>query len=252
MGSNVSSSAHALELTNPELNLSANDVHTVREILLCFIPAKIVDRILNEAHYWMVTSAHREIPVRVRASDSTNNNASLCYLVCAPLPPSAKVRLVQFTTESHDQGWGGEAGLGGTYEGGHTWFDATIFRPCPTETESSHAAWLEMASSAPVEFPVPYDSALEVGTSKDGRTSRADRRWLIQTNRCADGELTRHTVIWEADSLLGAPKPWDGSGDGDGFIAQLKPGDQIGVIARAMYPGWVHHVKSVNVEVSYI
>lgn len=81
----------------------------------------------------------------------------------------------------------------------------------------------------------------------DGRS-----RWLVQTNRCATGEPLRHSIVWQPDGSETANNTEEnGSGDGAGFIELLGPGDRIGIVARAMFPGWVNCVRSVEIAVYY-
>ncbi|KAJ7938802.1 hypothetical protein B0H13DRAFT_2301447 [Mycena leptocephala] len=84
---------------------SQDDIHAVRETLIRLFPAKIANLILSQADYWIVTSEKRKIQTSVRASSTPRADASICYLVCPPLPPGAQVQRVQFVTKSRDQGW---------------------------------------------------------------------------------------------------------------------------------------------------
>ena len=70
--------------------------------------------------------------------------------------------------------------------------------------------------------------------------------WHIQSNVCASDREREHEVCWiknkESESDPGA-------GKGEEFLETLRPGDCIGVWARARYPGWANFVEEVDVEI---
>lgn len=55
-----------------------------------------------------------------------------------------------------------------------------------------------------------------------------------------------HEVEWRRGAVQEIEP---GKGIGKDFVEKLRPGDRVGVWARALYPGWVNHVKEVGVEI---
>ncbi|KAJ7489109.1 hypothetical protein FB451DRAFT_1552991 [Mycena latifolia] len=235
---------------------SPSDVFEVRRHLVNFLPPELVNTIIDEAGYWprIVCSKDRRTVV-VQASAHTNHNAAVRCLLTPPFPaaeelggPGARLRvkLVKFEILSNDQGWGGEPEHRGTYNGSYTWFEAAILRPGKAPEQEPElpgwrlrVGWRRLPSIPPlVEVKNPLES---------------DGRWRIQTNRCASRQAMNHTIIWQeggsGDSEEGEREK--GSGDGAGFIEILAPGDRIGVVARAMFPGWSNYVRNVELVVYY-
>ncbi|KAH7054268.1 hypothetical protein B0J12DRAFT_777755 [Macrophomina phaseolina] len=79
--------------------------------------------------------------------------------------------------------------------------------------------------------------------------------WKLQANLVAGEAYRVHEGEWwkvgeERQREWGGDEN-EGRGDGAGFADVLRPGDRVGVWARAMLPGWVNDVDEVKVEVRY-
>ena len=143
-----------------------------------------------------------------------------------PHRSSRPCRKIVFTIQAHDQGWGGGTGCRGTYQGSYTWFDAYILN-----------------GNAPIEPDRPFTPT----------------SCKLQTNRVAIRETQRYHITWH---YLDAISPdseeasrielEDGRGSEtlDGSkVRSMKLGDTVSVWARARFPGWINHVKSVSLRV---
>ncbi|KAK7042744.1 hypothetical protein R3P38DRAFT_3348649 [Favolaschia claudopus] len=198
-----------------------------------------------------------------------------------------KIACVEFKTVSHDQGWVSDGSLAdphriraGTYRG-YTWFEAAIFRPSQLRNSSrarsslttgfnGYRAWdsdLEVVHTPPTtatedDNRQTESTEKETETETKTATARAITRWNIQHNLCASKEHKDHRVVWTSTSTSSSQNGYDdeaanatinsdGSGNGIGFIENLKAGDQIAVISRAMYTSWVNYIKYVEVSVFY-
>ncbi|KAJ7489092.1 hypothetical protein FB451DRAFT_1024550 [Mycena latifolia] len=225
---------------------SPSDVFEVRRFLVNFLPPELVNTIIEEAKYWPRIACAEEL-IEVHASAPDYNSAVRC-LVTPPLPtceelggPDARMRvkLVNFEILSHDQGWGGEPEHQGTYSGSYTWFEAVILKPGELPKP---VGWRRWAVELGCRRLRPRRPLIEL-----------DSRWPVQTNVCACRQPLHHTIVWQGggsvESKEGRQK--NGAGDGFGFIERLAPGDRIGVVARAMFPGWSNYVRSVDVVVYY-
>ncbi|KAJ7032520.1 hypothetical protein C8F04DRAFT_654139 [Mycena alexandri] len=242
---------------SPDTSLSARltDVVAARDALVCILPLELVYIILDLAEYWVQVKSACTLPRAVAASNSPTHNASLCYLVTAPildhnqhLDGEDGVRLkpvcVQFEILSRDQGWVGDDHLRSTYQG-HTWFEAAILRPSRTTDPTLHS-WLDGAIRGPAKMDasIGYHAALEV-TSDDAKSTR----WELQRNFCASLFSYSHVVTWNVEvSTTGTAS---GAGEGEGFVERLIAGDRIAVVARAQYPQWCNNVAQVVVTVHY-
>ncbi|KIJ91402.1 hypothetical protein K443DRAFT_686062 [Laccaria amethystina LaAM-08-1] len=230
---------------------SENEVLDVQRALMNLIPAELADLIIDYAQYWPRLASCREANPPITIDSTTDlggapNDVFQFYLVTdRPIPGwrdsdlkvVRKVRKVVFRIWSRDQGWGGDDGLVGEYEGSWTWFEAAI---CRGEEQPFLVHRPDFSSSS---VPTTRRGDLNPDTSKV---------WHLQSNIRASANEALHEVVWTDvdDSKLNAWKE-TGSGDGRGFVRLLQPGDKIAVIARARYPGWVNYVRRVEVEVFY-
>jgi len=125
----------------------------------------------------------------------------------------------------------------GTYNGSFTWFDASILRPSAKGNKVHVPTTLSRPS---------IDCLKRHGFSLiPPHNSASEPVWRIQSNLCAYVSETTHEVEWREGQQF---DPSPGSGDGKYFLETLQPGDRIGVWARALYPGWVNHVKEISIE----
>ncbi|KAJ7676794.1 hypothetical protein DFH06DRAFT_1079894 [Mycena polygramma] len=232
---------------------SLHDVLAARDILLQFFPLELVYIILDLAHYWVHMKSVRAQHTDVAADFSATNNVSLCYLLTSPMLQGCthegetirlRIASVKFTTFSHDQGWCSDESLRGTYAG-YSWFEAAILR---SSQAPNTVPWIALAEDVPVGLDERffYDPKLEV---RGEGAAHDQRRWAVQRNLCADREFREHVINWNAGAVASVSDK--GAGDGEGFVGQLRSGDRISVIVRAVFPGWSNVVERVEVSVSY-
>ncbi|KJA19745.1 hypothetical protein HYPSUDRAFT_204331 [Hypholoma sublateritium FD-334 SS-4] len=266
--------------------LTPEGVIAVRLHLLHFIPAELVQQILDDAEYWPRVCCTFEPPeeLRLRTTRSNAFNAAQCCVVTPPIPVlegvPVRARRVRFRIRSHDQGWGGEAAPG-PYENSHTWFEALVIRgyrdaggrhSANAEEEISemledrdayphmqHGGLLLRANEFPATtlffglFGGAPARTMTLTTVMNPRAGAdAPDVWGVQRNRRADREERMHEVVWNprADPSDEETDPrLTGSSLGVGFVDSLQPGDRVAVVARALYPGWENCVRSVSVEI---
>ena len=77
--------------------------------------------------------------------------------------------------------------------------------------------------------------------------------WHVQSNKVAEKEYGTYKVEWREGS---APADVDraatnGQGDGRGFVEALRPGDKVGLLMCARYPGWENMLRHASVELMY-
>ncbi|EDR00465.1 uncharacterized protein LACBIDRAFT_313370 [Laccaria bicolor S238N-H82] len=230
---------------------SENEVLHVQQTMMNFVPVELADLIVDYAQYWPRLASCREAnpPITINSTSGSGgvlNDAYQFYLVTdRPIPEWSdsnlkvvrKVRKVVFRIWSHDQGWGGDDGLVGNYEGSWTWFEAAIWRG------EEQPFLVHRPESSNLSVPATHQDDLNPDTSKV---------WHLQSNIRASAKEAFHEVVW-TDVEDWTVNSWGetGSGDGRGFVRLLQPGDKIAVIARARYPGWVNHVRRVEVEIFY-
>ena len=109
--------------------------------------------------------------------------------------------------------------------------------------------WFE-AGTIPGKPPVQTLEQQPQGRSHDGvgtapapvepEEGPPSKRHLIQRNVCASDKSRKHIVTWTHDNSSPEIREW---------LASIRPSDTIGVFPKAMYPGWVNHVKYVKLEV---
>ncbi|OXV08955.1 hypothetical protein Egran_03283 [Elaphomyces granulatus] len=218
------------------------------------IPIELVDMIIDEAEYWpsILTEMPRSISIMKDNDRQCLLTPPLCYdLVGSDSSfPSSSPKLlphrsphpcckIVFTIQSHDQGWGGEPGSTGSYWGSYTWFDAYI-------------------------LPQGYRSNGDGNASQDEAPIAPERPFIptatrLQKNRAAVRETQRYNITWHyLDSIDQHSEEAEridreegrGSAMLDGSnVRSMKLGDTVSVWARARFPGWINHVKSISVRV---
>jgi hypothetical protein len=250
-GSNPPLIAPSLEYTPSEDDLAA-----VRSSFLEFLPLplELVDPILDYAEYWPSLNASRNINTVVR------NDGTCCYIVTPPFPAPGddvvsvptynnpdgsaartpdtdkpmpilhrSIRRIRIKTLSHDQGWGGEWGDRGTYNGSWTWFEAVIIDPSiassleryisnpstipnsdtdtDTDTDSgpgSDSDSRDLSHAKPFLLS-PDDFSMIKSAGSPKRTKRSHsppRHWHIQSNVTSRSTWKDHTIIWDAHDDL--------------------------------------------------
>ncbi|KAF9496883.1 hypothetical protein BDN71DRAFT_1547683 [Pleurotus eryngii] len=209
------------------------DVIRVRKPLLTVFPRELLDHILDLAQYWpaIVTSNAEEVHISANSRVCVEQTVLTAHF--APNVPSSdwlnppKAKLVKFTIQSQDQGWGGSHHLLclGSYKGCWSWFEASILRP-------------------------DEDTSIYSEISVNG-----NQRFHVQNNMHVSRNYDIHEIEWTED---GSGEDNDrgghggtGRGAGRGFVKALRPGDKVSLIAMAQYPGWANKVSYAHIEVHY-
>ncbi|KAL2161018.1 hypothetical protein VTH06DRAFT_8731 [Thermothelomyces fergusii] len=168
-------------------------------------------------------------------------------LIASPSPLLARpCRRIVFTIRSRDQGWGGEWGDRGTYNGSWTWFEAGLERWCWPSGPGPAPSLLLLL---PLAGRRPHDLLPR-------------EEYKVQCNVTAHGEARTHRVVWsytdsvdpERDVEAAARLEEQGRGKATGsgnFVRALKLGDVVTLWAKARFPGWVNHVESARLDVYY-
>ena len=94
---------------------SGGDVLAVQQTFLSLemLPIEIIDYILESAHYFPCIHVERCVEIVALAKMHPHVNMSypesqICYLLTPQIPAYARLVIeIVFTTDSHDQGWGG-------------------------------------------------------------------------------------------------------------------------------------------------
>ncbi|KAJ6516901.1 hypothetical protein C8R47DRAFT_1088595 [Mycena vitilis] len=230
-----------------------DDVFQVRRCLLDFLPPELVNTILDEAQYWPRIRC-KSGAVTVHASTNSYHNASSRCLISPAFPTSEalggsaarlRVKLVEIGILSHDQGWFGSPHIQGTYIGSNTWFEAAILRPGAIP-KSQLEGWRGWSLALGCTRFLPERPLYEVTNSAE-----KSGRWRVQTNQCGSMAPKYHTISWRTDESDPTEVEKSGSGAGAGFLEALTAGDTIAIVARAMYPGWINHVRLVEIAAYY-
>jgi len=215
---------------------------------LIFLPAELVDIILDYAEYWPCISEGVKTKLSLEANFETAYNAAAYYLITPPIPKHVRhVQKIIFKLSSCDQGWGSDCL--GTYNGSHTWFEAGIIRNLmalsPIEPLSQYNAdQLNMMA-----YNGNYAREIE-------NPSRPGERWRVQCNLTASSTVKIHKVVWYGGDIITAETEAStsqakGAGAGRGFFEVLQSGDQVVLVVRAQYPGWTNHVYGAQVDIFY-
>ncbi|KAF8875894.1 hypothetical protein BD779DRAFT_1475853 [Infundibulicybe gibba] len=245
------------------------DSKLVRSILITYLPPEQVDEILGDAmgKPKIHASKHNLKPTKLSASHNRDHNdASQCCLVTSPLLKSRssqpggegsgiKVRMVRFRVRSHGQGGSSQPNKppsrGPDCDGAYTWFEAIILRPKQGAGSKKMAdnflEHTEKESDLPPSEEIEKFGFTYGASSLDG----GGAKWMLQRNTIASDIPMDHEIIWTKGGAFGDA----GSGGGSGFVAALREGDRVAIIARAQgfyqYGDWVNYVKSVRVDIYY-
>ncbi|KAG1754645.1 hypothetical protein EDB19DRAFT_1844684 [Suillus lakei] len=229
------------------------------------LPDELIDDIIDAASYWALHISDMLLPM-------PNGNSDMMYMRTLPLavygtegdflldkenlqgegfvlgglppaelewaaPTRAKpFRKIEFQLWSHDQGWGGEHGCQGTYNGAYSWFDASVER-------------LDSTSCITGSFEF---------TQKDVKRPFIPSPSTLQKNIVAERQTTHHIVTWtDLDNIKeGSPEAIEAENRGQGwksydgsFVRDLQVGDCITLWMRARFPGWSNDAVKAKITV---
>ncbi|KAF2760369.1 hypothetical protein EJ05DRAFT_282582 [Pseudovirgaria hyperparasitica] len=252
---------------------SPSDVRLVRAYLKHLsLPTELVLSILDEADYRPLLIAHRNEKVALYSHVSRSGNEGAALYLTSPVIPVGLKRAgithvpkkITYRISSHDQGYCSEPGLAGTYNG-HTWFEATILRP-RSDTDTGPGSVGINYQPLERQFPRqplpswknPGDAAESIQSygwdfilDEDGNAIS----WRVQNNLSATRSDVEHEITWEKGQEVEIIDPstndFNGRGNGQGFFDILREGDRIALWARALYPGWINHIKEASIEITY-
>ncbi|KAF2965035.1 hypothetical protein GQX73_g8542 [Xylaria multiplex] len=230
----------SLQLVRTGLNPTVEDVFEARRILTQLgtnnhtVPMEIALMILSLASYHPYQSSIKQLEAIYKANDfwKPGPQASVAglYLTMATLPISdtiARAKSITFQMEAADQGWatfGGE----GTYRNSHTWYEVSILRPQSTASTAASLANTDIEN-----FPTPQEARVQLRNhgwdmvENDGTVT-----WKVHKNITASSEYRHYRVDWVAGIPTEVDDP-GAMGDGQGFLALLRPGDVVALWARA-------------------
>lgn len=222
------------------------DVCRARALLKALkLPTEIVLQILDHAHYWPVSETKTQFhkPCIASAGPIFSSSAALCFE--ANIFDNAslkdilrsgerfKIKGVEFTIASGDQGWTSE-NTHGTFSTS-SWLEVSILRNATVDIDSMHLMNLSRPwTSSPLDF---HNGVVDRGLLLVKRPESAmqgpqdgegDLAWYLQGNRVAAGN-NEYRVRWNEEGCEGN----EGAGTGEGFLQELQDGDRLLVWARA-------------------
>ncbi|RYO80224.1 hypothetical protein DL766_003658 [Monosporascus sp. MC13-8B] len=200
-------------------------------------------------------------------AESEYPRATLEALADDPVPSlEHPVRKIVFDIVSRDQGWGGERGNHGAYNGSFTWFDAGLERfdrtikcpdDCPDRQNPNHDERNIPTCAIRPLWPVSVRSQPD-GPARYHHDLHASPEHCIQRNRLAARPFQHHHVEWKAtddiDPRSAAAEELKNAGRGRAtgngeFVRNLKLGDIITVWGRARFGSWTNNIERVEVKV---
>ncbi|KAG6830610.1 hypothetical protein H0H87_007553 [Tephrocybe sp. NHM501043] len=189
--------ARSSDVTSP----TDEDVFATRTLLIQFVPLELADFIIDIAQYWPCVSVRKTKHLQVTANYRTENNAAAYYLVTPHVPTRyqrLEVKMVKFTLESCDQGWGGDAR---TYNGSFTWFEAGVIRGVSDSQESKLEDYFE-------QLGVQNEAAFNADAfSRDYAQEVVNpfedsRRWYLQCNMQVSSLVRTHEIVWRRHDVV--------------------------------------------------
>lgn len=252
------------------------------------LPAELVDKIIDDASYWLHSSVYlercltvpvrreggsvedvmymRTLPLGIRGTDGDFNLLEKDFedgsawtkelrlggpddLLYSTTTLSHPCRKIVFQLWSNDQGWGGERS-NGPYKASYTWFDVGIEKAQTSIFTNNTVDWpAYLLFKEEVDaFPIQRDVTKPFLPSDT----------TLQKNAMAIKYTTKHAVVWhfldsfdkESAVAIEAGKLGRGPGTLDGkFVRNMQVGDCITLWARARFPGWENCVKKAKITV---
>ncbi|CAG8610752.1 2277_t:CDS:1 [Funneliformis caledonium] len=179
------------------------------------LPYEIIEVIFDFAQYWPSVTYRREDPY-------SGYNLNTLYLTGSlPSPPSSneaeifpKCKMVEFTCESHDQGWSSYPNDQGTYRGSYTWGEASVI--IPKQGINLQDQSIDINDKFNEKVPI--------------------ERHNVYTNKHADNTWQIHNNVFASDHPL---------------VTGLQPGEMVGLWIRSSFPGWVNYIKRAELKLYY-
>ncbi|KAH8819041.1 hypothetical protein F5884DRAFT_759280 [Xylogone sp. PMI_703] len=186
-------------------------------------------------------------------------------------------RKIVFTFTSHDQGWGGEASCRGTYNGAFSWFDVGLERICATRNENliphvlkdDDLLRIKDTEERLINCIFRTINPITVTNTRSDRLNRSNlpdqfmhplipNEHVLQKNLAATRDDQDYKITLSATDNISPDSPeaekLEAQGRGKAtasgeFVRNLQPGDVVTVWAKARFPGWANHVKSMKIDV---
>ncbi|XXH00883.1 hypothetical protein Hte_007234 [Hypoxylon texense] len=205
---------------------------------------------------WLVKRRDSPLEYSTRREHGTAYEPSIAglYLSSNMIPrniPGITIQRIIFQTRAADQGWATFGG-DGTFENSHTWFEASILRPLPPDTENTE----ENSRNVVGLEDILRDTWRDVGSSKEDLANQGWEfvqgeggriSWKVCNNITARIEYRNYLVEWKKGSPTGINE--EGKGNGDGFLELVEPGCIVVLWARAEEALWCNRVRAATVEI---
>ncbi|KAF3937172.1 hypothetical protein ABW19_dt0201353 [Dactylella cylindrospora] len=262
-------------MTPPDSPQSEEEAYAAQEALAVKVPPELVPPILDYAEYF----PHEVIGKR-EEQESVGNDGSKVYLT-ARIPEfealdkntagkggkegmggrPGRVRKLVFKIRSKDQGWSSYPRDKGTYRGSWSWLEVELWRKFDstgsTDT-SGESSTGNQQQEQQQQQPLPQLSEEE---KKQNPGMYRVTTCLLQRNKHAVSDYTDHEIVWDwkVDELddeveekwePGCVDTWQKGGriDNGKFVRELRGGDELRVVMRALFPGWRCSVESCEIE----
>lgn len=220
--------------TTHDSNLALYDCLSAKTPSRPALPPEIILQILKYPSRWNYVSVtspadtpqSETLPVHV-AAQGGGRPVTQVILSFPPLPAETvrRLRRIDFTFTSKDQGWSSFKDDWGTYRNSWTWFEAGV-RP--------RTAKVEMPTAIHEEQEDPSPDANDGAERNYSQSKDPYRRYVLQRNLHAGKTLKTYCIQKEFD---------------DELLQNLGEGDAIDLLACAQYPGWRNHVSDYGIRV---
>ena len=196
------------------------------------LPPEIILQILELPSRWICQSVasppdtpeSQALAVHV-AAQGGGRTVTQVLLSFPPLSAETirRLRRIEFTFTSKDQGWSSFRNDWGTYKNSWTWFEAGV-RPTRSQVE------MPTAVTEKQEDPSPRANDLE---RYDSQSENPYKRYILQRNRHAGKKLETYCIQIHYD---------------DEVLQSLREGDALDLLACAQYPGWRNQVADYSIR----
>ena len=222
----------AREWTIHDSNLALYDCLSAKTPNRPALPPEIILQILKLPSRWYCLSVaspadtpqSKALAVHV-AAEGGGRTVTQVILSFPPLSAETirRLRRIDFTFTSKDQGWSSFRNDWGTYRNSWTWCEAGV-RPTRPKVEMPTALQEEQEEKS------PSANNLEQYYSQ---SENPYKRCLLQRNRHAGKELETYCIQMHYD---------------DEFVQSLREGDALDLLACAQYPGWRNQVSHYSIR----